>query len=445
MQRLFITILYMLVYAVDPILWGILFFSVFGKKKENKWYYIGAFSFLYIIMLVKQTMAFLGNAPVGVGLMFLILTLILGYSIILFDGDFQLKIAVLSVIFVLTSMIEHIAEFVCLRVIQLPFESIASFGFANLIILASVKIADMIVYAFVIVALKKKYRFLCIRELAPMILLSLVSIMPICYLFYSHLKSEERIHFFNEMLSLQLILEISLLGYIGLILYRKRKKELKDKETIEFIKAQLSLYGNITDYADEVKGVQQHMKSNLCSVLLLLKQNQVEKAEQYIENLLSNIMLKDNVYELENTLLAVLIFEQKLKAEKRKIDVNFQIEVQDIPVETGDLSCIVNSMFEHAIEVCEKVSDREKRNIFFEVVERDGMIEIVCRNSMMMKEEAIGEKDSALSRMDRIYQKFGIQKIRNAVERNHGHMAVRFNPGEFVIKAVFDNTVSMEV
>ncbi|SFS02111.1 GHKL domain-containing protein [Anaeromicropila populeti] len=244
---------------------------------------------------------------------------------------------------------------------------------------------------------------------------------------------------------IQVIINAVIAGYSCLTLYKKNQRHVKDNETIDFIKAQLTMYNNISNSTNELQNIKNQWKAHLCNMQLLLKEKKFEEATAYIEKLMPDALLENQIYELENTILAVVIYEKKIRAEEKSIQVEFNLEVKDLPLTAGEINGVVGNILNNAIDACEQIEDIKQRYIRFETFEKKGKIYIVCRNSISMFSETVKKGYLGKNKMNIINNDFQIKVANNIIERNNGEMQIRFNQNEFVIKAIIDNLFEMRV
>lgn len=231
----------------------------------------------------------------------------------------------------------------------------------------------------------------------------------------------------------------SSLLFINLFIYwfiRQESKRALDaqKNEIEIAHAEgvVQLYDQITKERD-ILGKREHEFKNTISALQgLYAKQQYDKMGEILGVQNTELINNTNVFETGNRLINTILNTKYVEA--REKDITFRFVINDLSkLIIADRDCIVilSNMLNNAIEAAEKCPEG-KRIIFVKAVIEGGKFIFACRNSY------INDLDSEMrnKKKDVVSHGYGIENVKEAVNRNKGSCIFTREEQEFIAVAI---------
>ena len=170
------------------------------------------------------------------------------------------------------------------------------------------------------------------------------------------------------------------------------------------------------------------MKNHL---LILERQNNPE-TKQMAVSLRQQISDYEDYIHTGNDFLDIIIRDKAKKAREQETDflTNIHFEKGDF-LAPLDVSTIFGNALDNALEASEKLP-REQRLITVKADRVREMLSIVFENNCLENERRYGHT----GKRDDFLHGFGIQNIRDAVEKYEGQCLVRQEQGQFIVKII---------
>lgn len=431
------TISYFLIYFIDFQIWeGIvkLRFSLRDEKKVTRI----LTGFLIILFETLTKTFFDGNLMDAVRSIITYVGFFI-YVLVFYRCTVKKTLICLSLYVCLSLTIEYVVLLMGYVILADHMSVILKSNVPNIVLSFIVKFID---YALLLLFKKSVPRlrgFLHMKDIATLLYISTIFIIVSNSLYGTQYLNDRA--FAVYALGAVLVIISLVTGFI--VVYAvKKKKELEYREEIEFIDAQLKLSNAMHEDMEKMLELREQMKENLCSLGVMLENGENEKALSFLKSLIPDT--ENNILDnLQSTMLSVILFEKKLKAERRGITMEVKVEVNDLIIPPNELNSIIGNMIENAIEACEKVKKKEDRKIDFLIFIKEQKAVIECRNTYT--EKPIYENGVLVSsKMDNINHGYGVSTINYYVEKNNGTMKIRFGKNIFVMIAEFDETIAQK-
>ncbi len=215
--------------------------------------------------------------------------------------------------------------------------------------------------------------------------------------------------------------------YIKNYIYLK-EKEQKDQFMIETLKRQYSYYQNKQKEDERVKSIYHDMKNHL---LVLENKENTEETQEMAKTLRKQIESYEEYIHTGNNFLDVIIKDKKRIAKEKNIDLSVAIDFNNIEfIEPLDISTIFGNSIDNAIEGVEKLPE-EKRVIFIKAGKVNDFLSIVIENNYDSK---IKLENKKTTKKDTFLHGYGIQNIKNAVEKYNGTCTITKEDEKFTLK-----------
>ena len=198
-----------------------------------------------------------------------------------------------------------------------------------------------------------------------------------------------------------------------------RELEKENEFKIDKMKRQFEYYQSKQADEERIKSIYHDMKNHL--LVLHNKENTVE----------SQKMIKELQNQIENDFLDIIVKDKLKVAKEKQIDLMVVIDFKDIDfIEPLDISTIFGNAIDNAIEGVEKVS-KENRVILVKAGKVNNFISIVVENNYNENEKLENKKTT---KKDTFLHGYGIQNIKNAVEKYKGTCIISKENGKFTLK-----------
>lgn len=228
------------------------------------------------------------------------------------------------------------------------------------------------------------------------------------------------------MFIIGLLFAIALI-YIKNYIYLK-EKEQKDQFMIETLKRQYSYYQNKQKDDERVKSIYHDMKNHL---LVLENKENTEETQKMAKTLREQIESYEEYTHTGNDFLDVIIKDKTRIAKEKNIDFIVPIDFKDINfIEPLDISTIFGNALDNAIEGVDKLSE-DKRTILIKAGKINEFLSIVVENNY---DPEIKLENKKTTKKDTFLHGYGIQNIKNAVEKYNGTCTITKENEKFILK-----------
>lgn len=213
---------------------------------------------------------------------------------------------------------------------------------------------------------------------------------------------------------------------------RLRLAAQKDRIEISHAREEFKLYEQMTNERDILGKREHEYKNVVTAVLKLAKDGHVNEAITILEKQNTELINNANVVETGNAILSA-IFNAKY-SEARAKDITVRIDIGDLTkvnLDERDSIIIFSNILNNAIEAAEKCEENNRYIHIKALVENEQFVFSV-RNSCNYASDSMQS-----SKQDVIPHGFGLDNIREAVERNEGNCYFEKQDGEFISVVIF--------
>lgn len=230
-----------------------------------------------------------------------------------------------------------------------------------------------------------------------------------------------------------IIFSLGILGITkGIITQSQKEAEWQLKEN-EY-KRQMFYVENTQDMLKSINSQRHDFNNHINCLYGLLKLNKVKEAQEYIERLADELNEFNIVVDAGNPVLTALLNTKLMVAQREKVYMEAEVNLpEEMGIESIDLSIIMGNLLDNALEACKKV-DNEHKYIEIDMgIKSSNLIIKICNSkSNDVKVDFSNANGSFTSKEDASNHGFGLNNIRQAVDKYHGIVKFEDN-GEFFI------------
>lgn len=207
-----------------------------------------------------------------------------------------------------------------------------------------------------------------------------------------------------------------------------RELEKENEFKIDKMKRQFQHYQSKLADEEKIKSIYHDMKNHL---LLLEGKESTPETEKMVKELYKKIEDYEDYVHTGNDFLDVIIKDKVKVAKEKDIDFTVMIDFREVDtIEALDISTIFGNGIDNAIEAVEKLPE-DKRIILIKAGKINDFISIVIENNY---DEKVILKNNKTTKKDTFLHGYGIQNIKNAVEKYKGTCTITKENGKFILK-----------
>ena len=418
---------------INTIVWfalALLFCSVFLKREECSNVILGVIGVVWVFSIIVISNTFKDSLIVKLAIVFMIQTLFL---MLIYKGNKMLKIIAVAFMFYVLSFGCEVCVVALNKYID-PELQISEISDSNISIVY-MGVVSQLVQAFVVFLIRTLFRKVKTAEIAsklwliytvfPVYSLSLVVLLVYCF---DGPTSLFQTNVFTYIAVSLLLINLFIFWFIK----QESKRVLEaQKNEMEIAHAQgiVQLYDQITRERD-ILGKREHEFKNTISALQgLIADKQYDKMKEILDAQKTELINNTNVFETGNRLINTILNTKF--AEAREKDITFRFVINDLShlkIEDRDCIVILSNILNNAIEAAEKCSEG-KRQISVKAIIEDRQFIFSCRNTFAKSDQ---EPDMKSRKKDIVSHGYGIDNVKDAVNRNNGTCFFERQENEFV-------------
>lgn len=231
---------------------------------------------------------------------------------------------------------------------------------------------------------------------------------------------------------------VSLLG-LNMFVYWFIRQEMnrrltaqKDMIEISHAKEIIKLYNQMSDERN-ILGKREHEYKNMVTATLNLARNgRYDEVIKILESQNTELVNNTNVVETGNPIISAIINNKYSEARSKDINVRLDIgDLSTVKLDERDSIVVISNILNNAIEAAEKCMDGNRYINIKAVVEDEQFIFAVHNSCVSDSSDLMSHK------VDVIRHGYGLENIREVVERNQGNCFFENKDGEFVSVVIF--------
>lgn len=218
-----------------------------------------------------------------------------------------------------------------------------------------------------------------------------------------------------------------------IILFTQRNV-YKEKEMIlnTYLNAQKNHYEYLENREKETKKFRHDLRSHMELISSLIKNGEYDKIDDYIKQMNLKIDTFGNVVTVHNGIVDAIINQYYVKAKQNGIEMEVRgMFPVDCVIETFDLCTIFSNALSNAYEAA---VEAEEKYILLECRYTDQNIIVLVENSFNHKMK----NNDKQSKKNKDYHGFGLENIRDSVNKYNGFFDIEKNENKFSLKIIFN-------
>ena len=222
----------------------------------------------------------------------------------------------------------------------------------------------------------------------------------------------------------------------AVILIYAQKNLYKEKEMIadKFLNEQIGHYEYLENREKETKKFRHDLRSHMETISNLANNHEYERMTSYLEQMNMRIDSFGNMVTVHNGIVDAIINQYYTKATQDGIKMSVRGRIpSDCKIAAFDLCTIFSNMLSNAYEAAIKT---DEKYISMECRHNSKSIIVVVKNSF----NGTVKNDSALwttTKVDKEYHGYGLENIKDSVEKYNGIFDIETNEGNFTLTILF--------
>ncbi len=212
----------------------------------------------------------------------------------------------------------------------------------------------------------------------------------------------------------------------------KEKEELTDK----YLNEQKNHYEYLENREIETKKFRHDLRSHMELISNLAKNHEYDKIDEYIEQMHERIDTFGNLITVQNSIVDAIINQYYARAEQSGVTMEVKGRFpMDCNINTYDLCTIFSNVLSNALEAA---LETEEKYISVECGYTDKSIIIIVKNSFDSQTKS-GNAQWRTRKGNTDYHGYGLENIKDSVERYNGVFDIETDDNMFNVKILFSN------
>ncbi len=212
----------------------------------------------------------------------------------------------------------------------------------------------------------------------------------------------------------------------------KEKEELTDK----YLNEQKNHYEYLENREIETKKFRHDLRSHMELISNLAKNHEYDKIDEYIEQMHERIDTFGNLITVQNSIVDAIINQYYARAEQSGVTMEVKGRFpMDCNIDTYDLCTIFSNVLSNALEAA---LETEEKYISVECGYTEKSIIIIVKNSFDAQTKS-GNTQWRTRKGNTDYHGYGLENIKDSVERYNGVFDIETDGNMFNLKILFSN------
>ena len=209
-------------------------------------------------------------------------------------------------------------------------------------------------------------------------------------------------------------------------------KTVRSDMALETFQYQQSYYQELEQNQQTVRRLRHDMKNHLNIIGTFLRDNEIEQAKEYFQELNQEFASNLKVYCPNKIVNAVLNNKEQLALDSN-IQCDFQIDLETSPkIDDIDLCSILGNTIDNAIEALRKVSKLSERTLSLKARYTNGFFSYEIKNSKINEIQKKGGR-FLTDKIEKEAHGIGLRSVQTIVEKYNGDMDISYTNDTFTV------------
>ncbi|ADU31978.1 sensor histidine kinase [Evansella cellulosilytica] len=217
-------------------------------------------------------------------------------------------------------------------------------------------------------------------DIRNIFLIILVQIILVFFFITSMALYNERLYIFEIPVHLLFIIVLNVLSLF--LLARMYRHTVKKKLTLTESTHEQEFHSLVAS----VRSDRHDLNNHLTVILGLMKIGNYSKAHEYLNQMVGDIHINNKALSIKNPILASILFSKMELYHQNQIEFSVHVESEEIThiLSSTDLIRLIGNLLDNAFDATMELTE-EKRNINFQIYEKDKEVEIIVENSTVQE------------------------------------------------------------
>ena len=245
------------------------------------------------------------------------------------------------------------------------------------------------------------------------------------------------------------ITAIFLLGinYIMYELCGSLERETEVMTQARLYEQQLVLYNEEAKEREQeyfrYRKIRHDMKNHLIGLRSLIKEGDVQRAENYLDGLLDDIEIVEEKICSGNVVVDTLVNAKYTLAKKMHIKTDIQVCIpNEFKFQDKHLMVILGNIIDNAIEASMKLPE-EERYIKLIILYQKKMLNILIINNYNGRTRKNRWGEFITTKEERVYHGLGLSAIKQAIDYYNGEVKITEKNGKFQVSLIYENNIKI--
>lgn len=209
-------------------------------------------------------------------------------------------------------------------------------------------------------------------------------------------------------------------------------KTVRSDMALETFQYQQSYYQELEQNQQTVRRLRHDMKNHLNIIGTFLRDNEIEQAKEYFQELNQEFASNLKVYCPNKIVNAVLNNKEQLALDSN-IQCDFQIDLETSPkIDDIDLCSILGNTIDNAIEALRKVPELSERTLSLKARYTNGFFSYEIKNTKINEIQQKGGR-FLTDKIEKEAHGIGLRSVQTIVEKYNGDMDISYTNDTFTV------------
>lgn len=227
---------------------------------------------------------------------------------------------------------------------------------------------------------------------------------------------------------MSLMLSVIIMIFYCIVTSNQEYKQINEMNQM-YLDAQKNHYERMKQVEADTRKFRHDIVNHINILQGLMTDGKHELAENYLGEINVNMNKIQPIIRTGSDIVDAIVHEKYEKARENQIAFELTGVFPDkLLISNYDICTILANALDNAIEACQKVEDY--RYIRIEIRSHQAMLHMTICNSIQ------GAVSFATTKRNKQYHGYGLNNLKECVERNRGQVEIRCSDGEFVLDIV---------